>query len=35
MKERSKNIPNKFAIPTKMFARFDDTPALLNTVEEK
>lgn len=29
------HVPDKFAIPTKVFARFEDTPARLNTVEEK
>lgn len=28
-------LPDKFAIPMKAFARPDGTPALLNTVEEK
>lgn len=27
--------PAKFEIPTQTFARFDGTPALLKTVEEK
>lgn len=30
-----KFVPTKFEIPIKVLERFDDTPALLNTVEEK
>jgi hypothetical protein len=32
---RNEVVPDKFAIPTKTFARSDGTPAFLNTVEEK
>lgn len=32
---REGSKPAKFDIPTQTFARFDGTPALLKTVEEK
>lgn len=32
---QEENLPVKFATPMKTFARFEDTPARINTVEEK
>lgn len=32
---KKKSIPDRFAMPMKTFASLDDTPALLNTDEEK
>lgn len=31
----NKRSPIKLAIPTETFAKFEETPARLNTVEEK